>query len=154
MAHQQLAHGAAAYGAGIGPAGHDPPDEPSEKVTQATVAANSFDPYNRVWTQNDDLTMVEASPNIQRAAMLMLPLRGIPSVAGSGIDLVRIRRALPSRRAATIEEELRRAWKVLLDQRLISIEKIVLSSPWTGAWDVEVKDLVYRQDGTLSGTTG
>lgn len=139
-----LSRGCAAFGAGIGPCGHSPDDEPSDKVVQPRVSAIAFDPYDRVWSQNDDLTMKETSGPIQRAATLMLPLGAIPAVGRNGIDVKRIKRALPEQRLRVIRDELQLAWKTLLDTRQIAIANVTLSdtTPWDGRFFVDVRDIV------------
>ncbi len=147
-----LGSGLGAYGAGVGPFGHDPEDEPTAVATQTPVGAIAFDPYDRVYRRNEDLTMQPSSGPIQRAAHLMLPLNAIPATPGSGINVDRIRRASPLQRRRVIEDELRVSWKSLLDTGQIRMGKVTIeaSTPWSGRWDVEVVDLITEQKTTLS----
>lgn len=149
-----LVYGAGAFPPGECPAGHDPPDDPSERVEQTSIASAEFDPYDRVWSQNDDLTLTAASPVIQRAALLMMPLGALPATPTHGLDIVRIKRALPSQRLRIITEELKRAWSPLLDPGLMRMGEVTLSSPWTGEWQVKIVDLLTREDATLTGDAG
>lgn len=150
-----LGSGAGAFGAGEGPAGHDPEDEPSDRVIATPVKAVYFEPFNRRFSQNSDLTMVEGTAPIQRAALLMLPLGSMPTVASSGLNIKRIRAAAPEKRKRVIEDELRVAWKVLLDAGLIAMGAVTLEpgEPWSGKFYVEVEDLVSRTNGRTSTTS-
>jgi hypothetical protein len=127
-----ISTGSASLGAGVGPCGHDTEDEPTEVVTQTLVGAIYFDPLDRVYKRNADLTMVPSSGPIQRASHLMLPRGSIAAVAASGLDIEVIKRASPLRRIRTIEDELRITWKALLDANQIRIGKVTLD-PVVGA---------------------
>lgn len=151
-----FARGAAAYGAGLGPAGHDPAAEPDERVVQEPVAALHFDPFNRVFTQNTDLTMVAGSGPIQRAALLLLPLGSLPATATNGLNVARIRRASRSQRARVILDELRVAWKPLLDTQQIEIVSVEIEEPgegqsWSGLFYPTVRDLATQEKQKLNG---
>lgn len=139
-----LGSGLAAFGAGVGPCGHDPEEDPSEKVVQTPVSALYFDPYDRVYAQEADFTMREGAGPIQRAALLMLPKGALSSVASSGLDLDVIRRASSDRRLRVISDQLRVTWKVLLETKQISMGAVTLEpgEPWSGRFYVEVQDLV------------
>lgn len=148
-----LGSGQAAYGAGVGPCGHDPEDDPSEVVVQTPIAALYFDPYDRVYTLNADLSLKAGAGPIQRAAHLMLPRGAIPAVAFSGLDVNAIRRATPARRVRIIEDELRLAWQSLLSTGQITMGKVTLddTNPWSGRFYVEVTDRITKQTATLDG---
>lgn len=148
-----LGSGLGAFPAGVGPAGHDPEDDPSEVVTQAPVEALYFDPYDRVYTLNDDLSVVAGSGPIQRAAHLMLPQGSLPATPNDGFPVDDVRRAAPNQRLRAIEDALRVAWKPLLEAKQIRIGIIELekSTPWSGRFYVEVTDLVTKQTKTLEG---
>jgi len=148
-----LGSGMGAYGAGVGPCGHDPEDALVASLTQTPVAALYFDPLSRTYVQNADFTMVAGTGPIQRAAHLLMPLGSIPAVPLSGFDTGAVKRAAPDARKAVIEDALRRTWKVLLDTQQISFGNVVLTNaygvPWTGGpWDgfffVPVYDLINR----------
>lgn len=153
-----LGSGLAAYAAGVGPAGHDPEDEPSRKIVQTPVGVLYFDPFDRVYSRNDDLTMVAGTGPIQRAAHLLLPLGALPGTARSGIDTASIRRAAPDRRQRTIEDALRVTWRSLISEGQIQMGKVTLEptepgKSWSGRFYVEVFDLVTQQAFTLAGNT-
>lgn len=151
----------AAFGAGVGPCGHDPEDELDAGATQTPVGALYFDPYDRVYAQNADHTMVQGAGPIQRAAHLLLPLGGIPAVASSGFDVASVKRSPPSQRQLALEDALRRAWKTLLESGQIEMGKVTMldvdgsewtaekGRPWGGRFDVVVRDLVTKQPATL-----
>ena len=153
-----IAQGAGTAGAGVGPAGHDPEMDPSEKVTQTPVGALFFDPYDRVWKQNSDLTMVEGSGPIQRAAVLLIPRGHIAATPGNGIDIAAIKRASPERRQRVVEDQVRAAWKPLLDSGQIEMGAVTLEEqkpgqPWSGRFYVEARDLITQKTKTLTGNT-
>lgn len=144
--------GLGSEGMGEGPIGHDSEDRPSAVVTQTPVGAIFFEPFNRIYLRNADLTMLPSSAPIHRAAHLMLPLGSIPATPGSGIDVGAIKRASPLRRKRVIEDELRVAWRTLLVEGAIAIGKVTVepSVPWSGRWDVEVKDLLTEESVRLA----
>lgn len=151
-----IARGAAAFGAGIGPAGHDPPAEPEERVLQEPVEALHFDPYDRVYAQNDDLTMVAGSGPIQRAALLLLPLGSLPATASSGFPVDAVRRASPAQRYSVIMNALRQTWKPLLETGQIEIVSLELEptprgGTWSGRFYPLVRDLVTQAEKKLTG---
>ena len=150
-----LGSGMASQGAGVGPCGHDPEDEPSAVVTQTPVAALYFDPFQRRYVQNPDLSMWKGAGPIQRAAHLLLPLGSLPATASSGLDVQSIRRAPPARRQRAVEDAVRIAWKPLTQSRQIVMGKVTLdpSAPWNGKFTVEVTDLVTKQPVRLEGNT-
>jgi hypothetical protein len=143
--------GVGSFGAGEGGAGHDPLDELEARPVQTPVKALYFDPYDRIYLRNPDLTMVEGSPVIHRAAHLMLPLGSIPAVATSGFDVEAVRRATPDARARVLEDAVRRMWKVLVDEGVLGIETIVMdpSDPWNGLWYADVIDLTTKTPARL-----
>lgn len=154
MASRRFDRGMAAFGAGVGPCGHDPEDELEGATPQETIEAHKFDPYDRLYKLNANYSAVGDSPAIQRAAHLMLPLGAIPAVATSGLDIQAIRRAPPDIRLAVIEDALRRTWKVLLETNQIAMGKVTLINegpPWSGRFEVEVIDLLRQKDTTLEG---
>jgi hypothetical protein len=156
-----LGSGAGAFGAGVGPAGHDPEDALVGATRQTPVAALYFDPFNRVYAQNADYTMVTGAGPIHRAAHLLLPLGSLPATPNSGIDIAAIKRAPPQSRIAVIEDALRRTWKPLLETGQITMGKVTLLDhagkewtvdsgfPWPGKFDVAVQDLVTNQSALL-----
>lgn len=147
-----LGSGLGAFGAGEGPAGHDPEDELEAALQQEPVAALEFDPEERVYVIKDDNTMAGTSPVIQRATLLMMPLGSIGAVATDGLDIKRIKRAGPESRQSTLEDALRRAWKVLIDAGQLRMGNVVVKNPgppWTGEFEVEVIDLTTKQTATL-----
>lgn len=151
-----IARGAAAFGAGLGPAGHDPADEPEERVVQEPIEAMHFDPFNRVFTQNADLTMVAGSGPIQRAALLLLPLGSLPATASNGLNIARIKRASRSQRARVILDELKIAWKSLLETQQIEILGVEIDEPaegqsWSGLFYPSVRDLATQEKKKLTG---
>lgn len=151
-----IARGAAAFGAGLGPAGHDPADEPEERVVQEPIEAMHFDPFNRVFTQNADLTMVAGSGPIQRAALLLLPLGSLPATASNGLNIARIKRASRSQRARVILDELKIAWKSLLETQQIEIIGVEIDEPaegqsWSGLFYPSVRDLATQEKKKLTG---
>lgn len=151
-----IARGAAAFGAGLGPAGHDPADEPEERVVQEPIEAMHFDPFNRVFTQNADLTMVAGSGPIQRAALLLLPLGSLPATASNGLNIARIKRASKSQRARVILDELKIAWKSLLETQQIEILGVEIDEPaegqsWSGLFYPSVRDLATQEKKKLTG---
>ena len=155
---QPIAEGAGAELAGLGPAGHDSEADPSDVVTQTRLGALHFDPFDRVYTQNADLSMVAGTGPIQRAAHLLLPLGALASTASSGLDLLSIKRALPSRRQRAVEDALRVAWKPLISEGQIVMGKVTLEPTepgrsWSGKFYVEVTDLVTQKTSTLTGNT-
>lgn len=150
--------GAGAFAAGEGPAGHDPEATPSSVVVQAAVGALFFDPFQRTYKRNADLSMVEGSGPIQRAAHLLLPLGTLSSTASSGLDVASIKRAAPNRRQRAIEDALRVTWKQLIDGDQIAMGKVTLEETepgkaWSGKYYVEVTDLVTQKTATLTGNT-
>lgn len=156
-----LGTGMGAFGAGVGPAGHDPEDALVGAVKQSPVASLFFDPFNRLYAQNADFTMVEGAAPIHRAAHLLLPLGSLPAIPSSGLDIDAIKRATHESRIAVIEDALRRTWKVLLEGGQIAMGKVTLLDnagnewtinsgvPWPGKFDVAVQDLVTKQPATL-----
>lgn len=149
-----FATGLGAFGAGIGPFGHDPPAELVGAAKQAPVAALEFDPYDRVYAQNADRSMVAGAGPIQRAAHLMMPRGSIPATPASGLDVDAIRRAPPSARKTVITDALRRTWKVLIESNQIRMGTVTLINDgtyWKGEFQVEVVDLVTKQPETLKG---
>jgi hypothetical protein len=143
----------AAFGAGVGPCGHDPEDALVGATKQEAVSALYFDPYERAYTQNADYSMVGGSGPIQRAAHLLLPLGAIPAVSGSGFDTGAVKRASPAARLTVIEDGLRRTWRTLLETKQISMGPVRLvdssgrtweSGPWGGLFEVPVYDLVNQ----------
>jgi len=153
-----LGSGLAAYAAGVGPAGHDPEDAPSAKVVQTPVGVLHFDPFDRIYARNEDLTMVAGTGPIQRAAHLLLPLGALPGTARSGLDTASIRRASLDRRQRTIEDALRVTWRSLISEGQIQLGKVTLEptepgKSWSGKFYVEILDLVTQQTSTLTGNT-
>lgn len=151
-----FARGAGAFGAGLGPAGHDPASEPDERVVQEPIEATHFDPFNRVFTQNADLTMVAGSGPIQRAALLLLPLGSLPATASNGLNVDRIRRASRSQRARVILDELKLAWKPLLETQQIEIVSVEIEQPaegqsWSGVFYPTVRDVATKDKAKLTG---
>ena len=144
--------GLGAFPAGVGPFGHDPEAEVVGQAVQAPLEANYFDPYDRVYVQRSDQTMVGTTVAIQRAALLMLPKGALPASASSGIDVDRIRRASEDARERVIDDEVRRSWKVLLDAKLIELRGIQLDTttdPWNGRFYVDVIDLTTQAGAKL-----
>ena len=153
-----IAIGAGAFEAGEGPAGADPLATPSAVVTQSEVGVLHFDPFQRTYTRNTDLSMVAGDGPIQRAAHLLLPLGSLPSTASSGLNIVAIKRALPSQRQRAIEDELRVAWAPLINTDQIAMGKVTLEPvasgrAWSGQFYVEITDLVTQKTTTLTGST-
>jgi hypothetical protein len=153
-----IAQGAGAFEAGEGPAGADPLATPSAVVTQAPVGALHFDPFQRTYTRNDDLSMIAGSGPIQRAAHLLLPLGSLPATPNSGLDVLSIKRALPIRRQRAIEDALRVTWASLLNSNQIAMGKVTLEPvasgrSWSGKFDVEITDLVTQTTTTITGST-
>lgn len=144
--------GAAASGAGEGYAGFGYPDEPSARVIATPVKAIAFDPYNRVYEQNADLTMKEVSPTMQRAALLVLPLGSLPSTPRNGVDLKDVANASNDERQRAAEDAMKVALKPLLDERVLRIERVTLeggSEDWTGRIITDVIDLTTEKPGYL-----
>lgn len=135
--------GLGSYLVGEGLAGHEPGEAHTYPVEQSTVEAVKFDPYDRTFPQNEDLTMQSVTPALQRAALLMMPLGSIPAVAKSGLNIDRIKRAAPEDRLRVIESELRITWKTLLDAGILQLERVELhpSDPWNGTFYPYVRDL-------------
>lgn len=149
-----LGSGLGAFGAGVGPCGHDPEDELVGSHRQETVEALEFDPYDRVYSQNADGSMVAGSGPIQRAAHLMLPLGSIAATPESGLDVDAIKRASPGARKNVIEDALRRTWKVLIETNQIRMGTVTVvrpGPPWKGEFTVDVVDLVTKKPETLRG---
>lgn len=146
--------GAGASVAGVAPAGHDLPDDPSTRVIQGPRTANEFDPYKRVWTQEADLTMRPTSPVIQKAATLMLPRGSFGSTPESGIPLEGIRRSNPSSRAAMVRDALDQAWAPIISSGELAIVSVELEpgEPWSGRWLVTVRDTTTGDEATLTNT--
>lgn len=111
------------------------------------VEVISFDPLLRLYEQNADLTMKASTKTIHRAAHLLLPLGSIPAVKDSGLDIVAIKKALPETRQRVVEDAVNRAWKSLLDEKVIKIHAIVLheSIPWSGLFYIDAEDLETTQ---------
>jgi hypothetical protein len=149
-----IASGVGAFAAGLGLAGHDPEPEPTAPVEQTRVAAVDFDPYQRVYVRNDDLSMQATTPAIQRAAHLMLPLNALPAVPSSGIDIASIKRASLERRLTVVIDALNRTWRVLLDAGLIAIRTVEIdpSEPWNGRFYADVEDLQTGRPFRLAST--
>lgn len=149
-----LGSGLGAFGAGIGPCGHDPEDAITGSHRQEAVAALEFDPYDRVYVENEDGSLVAGTGPIQRAAHLMMPLGSLAATPDSGLDIVAIKRASPGARRNVIEDALRRAWKALLETKQIRMGAVTVLNPgppWKGEFTVDVTDLVTRSPETLRG---
>lgn len=150
-----LSFGLGSLPAGVGPAGHDLPAELQTQIKDMAPTALAFDPYDRVYVQNDDFTMASGTGPIQRAALLMLPLGSIAATPSSGLDISAIRRASPAARVTVITDALTRAWKTLIETNQIALGKVTIPKPgppWDGIWEVEVTDLVNKKTSTLETT--
>lgn len=152
-----IARGAAAFAAGLGPAGHDPPTEPDLPPEQEPIEALQFDPYDRVYVQNADLTMVAGSGPIQRAAILLLPRGALPATSTSGFPVDDVKRASPAQRRRVIMNALRQTWKTLLETQQIAIEGLEIEPTpnggvWSGRFYPIVRDLTT--DGKPQKLTG
>jgi hypothetical protein len=130
--------------AGLGPAGHDPEVvTPTDLAGRAPILAPRFDPYDRVYVIDEtSQALSDQDPIIHRAAHLLGLRRGsLPSAPTVGLDTARIRKAVPAARQRACEDASAEALAVLVDASDIAIEGVVLSSPWTGEFFVDVRPL-------------
>lgn len=117
--------GAGDYPAGEGPAGTDPPPDPSAYVAPFAPTAALFSLEKRQHELDDDGHLFAAHPI---DAMVTIALgfvrKGIPSAPNVGLDVDLLSSASPASALSTATDACRRALKTLIDAgdiRLVSV---------------------------------
>lgn len=132
--------GAGSYGAGLGPAGHDPATT-TARTTRTLPRALKLDPESRDYVVEDGF-LADEHPVIHRAKhLLAIRRRSLASAPNVGFPSDALAFATEDSARTEAEDAAHLALKVLIDAADLRIDGVTVDEPFTGKIYIDVTNL-------------